>query len=262
MKMFSLLFLFSLFSLQGESKTWDLPLFKKEPPLHLVEIQPGKFTMGSPLYEKGRDSDEAEFQVSITKPYWISTVETTAEQWEMIMQKRPEYFKWMDLKNAPVNQVTWTEVMDFCKKITILAQEKGLLTQNQKITLPTEAQWEYACRAGTTSPFPFYLDEIKKFSVCADTSISTRTVKIRKPNPWGLYDMQGNVAEWCLDWYAPYPTTSQNDYHGPENGKKKVARGGSWANFAIDLRSAKRFPQNPEGRPSYVGFRVVIVDVP
>jgi formylglycine-generating enzyme required for sulfatase activity len=156
----------------------------------------------------------------------------------------------------PVETVFWADAVEFCGKLSAMPAEK---TAGHVYRLPTEAEWEYACRAGTTTAYGFGDDAsgLGDYGWFDDNSdSSTHSVGEKKPNAWGLYDMHGNVWEWCQDWYGDYPSGSATDPTGATSGYG-VIRGGSWVNNAGSCRSANRRRSTPEGRSSYLGFRVL-----
>ena len=200
---------------------------------------PGTFMMGSSIWERDRHTDETQHQVTLTKGFWMMETEVTQKQWNAIMGTNPSEFKG---DNLPVEQVSWDDCQEFCRKCAQL----GLPVQ-----LPTEAQWEYACRAGSTGAYSgdqgWY-----------DTS-KTHPVGTKMPNAWGLYDMYGNVWEWCADWYYVYPSESVTDPAGPMNGSNRVYRGGSWFGYSSCCRSAYRAYELPDARLNNLGFRGIKV---
>ena len=205
---------------------------------------PGTFMMGSPTTEEGRDSCETQHQVTLTKGFWMLETEVTQKQWKAIMGNNPSDFKGDDL---PVENVSWNDCQEFCRKCAQL----GLPVQ-----LPTEAQWEYACRAGTTGAYAGNLDEMAWYD--SNSGSKTHPVGTKTPNAWGLYDMHGNVCEWCQDWYdEDYPSGSVTDPAGPSNGSYRVFRGGSWCGSARYCRSASRYDNVPVYREYGIGFRCV-----
>ena len=206
---------------------------------------PGTFMMGSPSSDEGRYSNETQHQVTLTKGFWMMETEVTQKQWKAVMGTNPSKFKGDDL---PVEQVSWNDCQEFCKKCTKL----GLPVQ-----LPTEAQWEYACRAGTTGAYAGNLDEMAWYNESYAKG-STHPVGTKKPNAWGLYDMHGNVWEWCQDRYdRDYPSGSVTDPVGPKSGSARVDRGGGWNSIAGYCRSAGRSSDSPEYRGYSLGFRCV-----
>jgi formylglycine-generating enzyme required for sulfatase activity len=155
--------------------------------------------------------------------------------------------------NCPVENISWLDAVEFCKKLSDLPEER---VAGRVYRLPTEAEWEYSCRAGSTTAFfcdSFDLEDYAWFS-----SSSTHPVVGKKPNPWGLYDMHGNVWEWCSDWYGDYPTSSVIDPVGPASGSLRSVRGGSWRNRPETCRSAYRYRLAPETRNRDLGFRVAL----
>ena len=209
----------------------------------------GTFMMGSPKEEICRFFNEAQHSVTLTKGFWILETEVTQAMWLSVRGMISCYF---DGANRPVECVSWENCQKFCQE---LSDEIGM-----KISLPTEAQWEYACRAGTTGPYAGNLDEMGWYS--NNSNNETHPVGQKKPNAWGLYDMHGNVWEWCQDWYDDnYPIGAVTDPTGPNNGSRYVVRGGGWTDNHIgDCRSAIRLslPQNYEGK--HTGFRVIATD--
>ena len=197
--------------------------------------------MGSPESEEDRESDETQHRVTLTKGFWMMETEVTQEQWKVVMGNNPSNIKGDDL---PVERVTWNDCQEFCKKCAQL----GLPVQ-----LPTEAQWEYACRAGSTGAYASILDAMAWYN--GDSG--THPVGTLKPNAAGLYDMHGNVWEWCADWYGEYPSESVTDPVGPSTGSRRVFRGGGWDDSAGYCRSANRGYCVPGDRYYYLGFRCV-----
>lgn len=235
----------------------------KSKPLEMVLIQPGTFTMGSPETETYRFKDEGpQHQVTITKPFYMGKYEVTQAQWQSIMGNNPSYFKG---NNLPVEQINWEESQTFIQKLNQL----GLGT----FRLPTEAEWEYACRAGTTSRFYWGedLDNLRQ----EDLSINnyawtafnarerTHDAGLKAPNAWELYDMSGNVFEWCQDWLGDYSSLPQIDPTGPDSrpsnaGSTRVFRGGCWRYSSESCRSANRiFCYSSDSGYDTIGFRLV-----
>ncbi len=242
----------------------------------MVSIKPGVFTMGSPSSEQGRDSDEKEHRVTISKPYYMGATEVTQGQWRAVMGGNPSSFKG---DNLPVERVSWFDAVKYCNE---LSQKEGLTSaykiNGESVTwtrsadgyrLPTEAEWEYACRTGTTTPFNtggcISTDESNydgnyPLSGCTKGRYRKKTVSVGSfsPNAWGLYDMHGNVREWCWDWYGKdYPGGSETDPAGPAGGFRRVSRGGGWSSYARYCRSANRYGNTPGYSINYLGFRLV-----
>ena len=238
--------------------------------LEMILIPAGTFTMGSPATEKDRlPGEEPQHKVTITKPFYMGKFHVTQEQYEAVMGTNPSYFKGRP-KN-PVEQVTWFDAVAFGEK---LAKQSG--AADVRLSLPTEAQWEYACRAGTQTRFYFGDDENElehyawygKNSGVDTAGYGTHPVGEKKPNKFGLHDMHGNVHAWCRDWYDRkyFSDSPKDDPLGPEkgefqnaiNGAARVARGGAWNYFYGHCRSAFRGNIAPDSRSDSSGFRVVV----
>jgi formylglycine-generating enzyme required for sulfatase activity len=218
----------------------------------MVYIQPGTFMMGSPSNESERDSDERQHKVTLTKGFYMGATEVTQAQWKAVMGNNPSYFKG---DNRPVEQVSWNDCKEFIRKLN---RQEG----TDKYRLPTEAQWEYACRAGSKKRFCFgdsdsRLGDYVWYS--NNSSSKTHSVAQKKPNAWGLYDMHGNIWEWCQDGFGKYPLSHVTDPEGPSN---RVLRGGSWNNNARNIRSANRNRNNPDNRNSNIGFELPALQLP
>lgn len=222
--------------------------------LDLVLISPGSFTMGSPSPDQDRVPDEGPLrQVQITKAFYLGKYEVTQDQYKGVMGRNPSNLL---AGSQPVEMVSWEDAAAFCKKLG------AELTRS--IRLPTEAEWEYACRAGTQTRF--YWGEDPHHSRIGDyawhgknSGGRPRVVGLKKPSGWGLYDMAGNVWEWCSDWYAEtYAGLSGTDPQGPLLGKTRVLRGGGFLCVAQDCRSASRSDGSPLGRNDCIGFRIVL----
>jgi len=217
-------------------------------------IPAGEFMMGSPGTESDREDDETQHRVTITKPFYLGETEVTQEQYEKVMGTNPSEFK--DPQN-PVETVSWDDAVEFCRKLSAMPAEK---TKGYEYRLPTEAEWEYACRSGTTTAYGFGDDasRLGDYGWFEDNSGSkTHPVGEKKPNGWGLYDMHGNVYEWCQDRYGNYPSGSATDPTGATSGSDRVLRGGSWFNYAGYCRSASRHWLTPVYRSDDLGFRVL-----
>ena len=213
--------------------------------------------MGSPPNESERSGNEFQHEVTLTKGLWIADTTVTQALWEVMMGENPSRFKGEEL---PVDSVNWEETQAFIVKMNGLKAEL-------KLCLPTEAQWEYACRAASTTPF-CWGDQINSTLVNFDGSHpynkgspsqdrgETVAVKELPCNDWGLYQMHGNVWEWCQDWFANYPAKPVIDPKGPESGVSRVLRGGSWFNGGRHCRSAARVHRYPSFRYDDLGFRL------
>ena len=223
-----------------------------------VLLPAGTFTMGSPSDEPGRDLDEGpQHQVTLTQAFYMQTTEVTQEQWEAVMGNNPSFF--MECPTCPVETVSWNDVQNYIAQMNL----KGEGTYS----LPTEAQWEYAARAGSTTAFANgritetergydpNLDVIGWYSY--NSGDETHPVGRKLSNAWGLYDMSGNVWEWCQDWYDGYSSSAMTDPTGPSFGSTRVRRGGRWSACARRCRSASRCSSSPEDRCNYIGFRLL-----
>ncbi len=214
---------------------------------------PGEFFMGSPPGEADRNDDERQHRVILRKGFWISRTECTQGQWKKVMGANPSMYSGDDL---PVEKVSWYECKDWVEKMN----QRSPVPGGWKWKLPTEAQWEYACRAGTDTAYA-YGSYISAESVKYDTKDS-QTVKVGNypPNRWGLVDVHGNVQEWCADWYnEKYYGEGQKDPSGPESGSFRIFRGGSWVGGEKYCRSAHRGRFKPDFKHQSVGFRPVLV---
>ena len=229
--------------------------------MNFVYIKPGSFMMGSPSDEPERQGlRETQHRVTLTKGFYLQTTEVTQGQWKAVMGSNPSRFKDCG-DDCPVEKVSWHDVQKFIKKL-------NRMEGTEKYRLPTEAEWEYACRAGTTTPFSFgrclssdqaNYDGNNPLTECSKGKYRKKTLPVGSfsPNAWGLYDMHGNVWEWCQDrWYRDYPTGSVTDPYGYSSGFRRVYRGGSWNRFARFCRSASRSYSAHESRYSRLGFRL------
>ena len=281
--------------------------------LKMARIPAGRFVMGSDADEADRREDEVRHEVTITRPFYMGVYEVTQKQYYDIMLPDFDHDSWQYARGPlhaglafyyrarkgrgdyvggklklghPMECVTWHRAREFCRKLTERERKAGRLPKGYVYRLPTEAEWEYACRAGTKGPYNVegdgdnkdYLKSANYLRSFANVDAG-RTVAVgrRKPNAWGLYDMHGNVYEWCLDWYGPYPTGKAKDPTGPAEGRKKVARGGCFFGLApysppghaargdcfsdagLFLRSASRYKFSPDAKfYAILGFRVVL----
>jgi formylglycine-generating enzyme required for sulfatase activity len=218
--------------------------------LRLVLVPAGEFIMGSPEGEDGREADETQHRVRITKPFWLGKYEVTQGQWKAMMGYIFGDFK----AAAPVEWVSWNDIQDFLKKAS---QRTG-----ETVSLPTEAQWEYACRSGTATRFNGGQDSDDSMAKLgwyrSNSNKKTHVVGQQGANAWGLHDMHGNVREWCADQYDSgyYGSSPKDDPTGPPGGGRRVLRGGSWKCSAADCRSARRGWGSSVYRAP--GFRVVV----
>ena len=220
--------------------------------LEMLWCPPGTFTMGSPASEADRVDDETRHTVTLTEGFWLGKYEVTQAQWESIMGSNPSHFVG---SNLPVENVSWDEVTLFCAKLTERERKAGRLPEGYAYQLPTEAQWEYACRAGTKTAFSFGNSITAKQANYNDYVGQTTAVGSYPANAWGFHDMHGNVWEWCRDRYGDYPSGTVTDLMGPADGSERVLRGGSWNFIGQYLRSANRNGFGPGFRSYYLGFR-------
>ncbi|HLP25523.1 MAG TPA: TonB family protein, partial [Acidobacteriota bacterium] len=241
-------------------ETWGISLEKLRAPevgqewtipdvsLTLIPIAAGTFKMGS---ENGNADEKPITQVTITRPFWLGKTEVTQAQWAAVMGNNPSNFKG---ESRPVEQVSWDETMEFCRRLTDRERAAGRMPEGYAYTLPTEAQWEYACRAGTTGDYARSLDATAWHS--GNSGNQTHEVGAKQANVWGLHDMLGNVWEWCLDWYGAYPGGSMTDPAGARSGSFRVDRGGGWVGTALFCRSDYRDWGEPGRRSDMLGFRL------
>jgi uncharacterized protein (TIGR02996 family) len=223
----------------------------------LALIPAGSFLMGSPGKELGRFADEGpRHKVTLTRPFFLGVFQVTQAQWRAVMGTNPSHFPG---DHHPVERVSWDEAREFCRSLS--EREK------RSYRLPTEAEWEYACRAGTTTPFYFggtLSDQLANYDANVTYANSLRGTYRRRtvpvggfpPNAWGLYDMHGNVREWCEDRFGSYGRGAVTDPQGVQTGTDRVARGGAWYNVPGYCRCAFRRSHSPDSQDSEVGFRV------
>jgi formylglycine-generating enzyme required for sulfatase activity len=236
--------------------------------MKLVLISPGRFLMGSPPDEADRQENEHQHEVEITRPFYMGVFPVTQADYQRVMGSNPSNFKG---SNRPVEQASWQEAVDFCNRLSQSAAEQ---TSGRTYRLPTEAEWEYACRGGASSSIPFHFGRSLSTTQAnfdgdfpyggaskGPNRRQTTDVGSFDPNAWGLYDMHGNVWEWCQDWFGEnyYKQSSRQDPQGPATGLKRVVRGGAWSNSGANLRAASRHRFDPGQRGSGFGFRVVLL---
>jgi formylglycine-generating enzyme required for sulfatase activity len=287
-------------------KTWNLPL-NESTALPMNWIPAGTFTMGAPDNETGRKADESpETIVTLSKGYWLGKTEVTIGQWKAVTgmnvrdkalqlladstlydfnskkitisdfmgfdKKDPDKILSHENDEIPMYFVSWYEAMQFCKKLTEKEHAAHRLPAGYQYTLPTEAQWEYACRAGTNGPI--YAGSTDQVAWYGANSFKDYTGKglghpnagphnagTKLANKWGMQDMLGNLWEWCYDWYGPYSGGKATDPRGPEAGSFKVNRGGSFGSGIYDERSASRAQNPPNEDSAWRGFRVALTAV-
>lgn len=217
-------------------------------------IPPGEFLMGSPENESGRSDDETQHIVTISKGFWLAKNEVTQAQWKAVMNTNPSRFQGDSL---PVESVSLDDIAGsggFIEKVNRFAGKEGAFS------LPTEAQWEYACRAGTSGLYAGNLDSLAWYD--ENSGGKPHPVGLKTPNAWGLHDMHGNVWEWCADWDGPYSESAVADPVGATSGSLRVIRGGCWVNSAIGTRCANRHHIWPNDAYYSIGFRVARSSVP
>lgn len=224
--------------------------------------------MGSPRSETDRESDEEQVSVTLSRGFWLGQTEVTQGLWESVMGTTP----WVEHgdtdsyragANYPVVYVNWEDATEFCRKLTARERAAGRLPSGWAYQLPTEAQWEYACRAGTTTPYngdgTGVLGDYAWYAVNA-WDIGERYAHLvgqKKANRWGLYDMHGNVWEWCQDWYGG-KLPGGRDPLASAGGSLRVCRGGGWYSTARYCRSANRDGSGPSRRDNDLGFRCAL----
>jgi len=215
--------------------------------MRFLPISVGTFTMG----DANGDGDETPHQVTLTQPFELGVYEVTQEQYEAVMGTNPSKSTG---PQRPVENVRWGHAVEFCRKLSELPAEKSA---GYVYRLPTEAEWEYACRAETTTKYSSgdSESELGGYAWFRINSVRTHPVGLRKPNQWGLYDMHGNVREWCQDWHGDYQSGSVTDPTGPASGDSRALRGGCFRNHSSDVRSANRNSIQPDIRDSTFGFR-------
>lgn len=240
-------------------------LYKNSLGMEFALIPAGTFIMGSPLNEPNRKKDEVQHKVTVNEPFYIQTTEVTLGQWRTLMGKK-FFGRRKGADNMPAVRVSWHDCMDFIKKLNALSE--------WSYRLPTEAEWEYACRAGSSTAYSWgttidcgkamYSNNSLKSKDCLDY-IRSKGLHVDQPAPvksylhnsWGLYDMHGNVWEWCQDWYGDYSATEKINPLGPDSGSERVRRGGSWFKYGYSCRSANRNYGHPGSRYKTTGFRLV-----
>jgi len=223
--------------------------------MKMIWLPGGSFRMGD-LTGNGK-SDEQPVRTVELSGYHLGATEVSQEQWKQVMGSKSLHFSGDDL---PMERVNWEHALVFCKRLTEREQAAGRLTRGRVYHLPTEAQWEYACRAGTEEDFAGDLEEIAWYGGGIETG-STLAVATKKPNAWGFHDMHGNVWEWCRDRYQDsYKGIGSLDPIGPPSGEYRVLRGGSWfSRTGSSLRSSSRSRDHPARRNVFIGFRVAVV---
>lgn len=226
----------------GTTKTISLPGGET---LEMIWCEPGSFMMGSPVAEEGRFDDEPLHPVTLTKGFWLGKYEVTQRQWQSVMGDNPSKFKNPD---HPVEGVSWEDCNAFISRLNVVL---GGVAR-----FPTEAEWEYACRAGSSGAVSGNGQLMEMAWYDANSGNETHDVGKNLSNAWGFYDMHGNVLEWCYDWFGKLDTLSHIDPKGPPTGSFRVLRGGCWFFYARDCRSAYRLKRDPVLRNAIYGFRL------
>jgi len=255
-----------------------------EPPTDVAWIEAGTFVMGSPTNEAARGpNDETQHTVTLTRGFYIAKYLVTQGAYLSLLNTNPSYFTssngfTTDL-TLPVEQVSWNDASNYCAQLTRQEQAAGHIFSNWTYRLPTESEWEYACRAGTTTPFYYgsnllsgmanfdgeyeYIGGFGTTNYPQGTYVDrTTSVGSYQANAFGLYDLAANTWEWCHDWYAVYSTNTVIDPQGPATGSQRIFRGGAFNSYGKECRSAMRDSYNPEFGFNTVGFRVVLAAGP
>ncbi|HRI13683.1 MAG TPA: formylglycine-generating enzyme family protein, partial [Verrucomicrobiota bacterium] len=236
---------------------------------------PGRFRMGSAPDEPGHRADESQVEVTLTKGFWVGKFEVTQGQWQRVVGEAPGPLNAGAGEDFPVYWINFAEAEQFCRQLTTETRANGSLPVGWAVRLPSEAQWEYACRAGTTTAFSFgdtLTDREANFGkpyngtpTGVPGSASTRVGSFRA-NAWGVHDMHGNEFEWCRDWYhsrlpggADPDLSERKGLPNRDGTYSRVRRGGAWMDPAAFCRSALRLRYEPERRADHIGFRVVVV---
>jgi len=250
--------IYALQVVSGQYNIVNEPLITNTLGMTFTLIPSGTFIMGSPENEIGHESDEKQYTVTISKPFYIQTTEVTQEQWVSVMENNPSYFSSCG-NNCPVENISWDDIQTFLSKLNAMG--------DGHYSLPTEAQWEYAARAGSTTSLPNgelietgcaidpQLSNIAWY--CGNSESKTHPVAQKQPNAWGLYDIPGNVWEWCQDWYDNYPSTSVIDPVGPLSGSQRVIRDCGYDSNAVYCRSANRVRNYPDVKSKFFGIRLL-----
>ena len=276
-----------VFANEAEDKKTDAPVVatsskagdeREIAGVKLCWCPPGKYIMGSPKSEPERRPDEDQVEVTLTNGFWIGKYEVTQKQWKQVVGEFPGERTAGEGDAFPVYTINFAEAEGFCQKLSVKAHTTGELPKEWEFRLPTEAQWEYACRAGTTTATAFGNTlssnqanfQGKSYNGAEEGPALKRTAPVGsyRPNAWGLYDMHGNVYEWCRDWsHAELPGGNDPDLYSAkatalvnrDGTVSRVRRGGCWADQGWPCRSASRLRFEPERRHDHIGFRVVAV---
>ena len=226
----------------------------------MLWVEPGTFTMGSPTTETGRSTNETEHNVTLTKGFYLGKYEVTQAQYEAVMTGNtdslsPTPSEWPNNPNRPVEKVSWADAQIFLSRLN--AQQSGNIPAGWSYVLPTEAEWEYACRAGTTTAYSWGATIATSNANYSSSGLSqTSDAGNYAANPWGFFDMHGNVWEWTADRYGTYSSGAQTDPTGAASGSDRAVRGGGWTVTGPYVRSAYRANGTPSYRFNFIGFRV------
>ncbi len=235
-----------------QGKSFTLPGLGME----MIWIQPGTFQMGSPEDEEERIDNEVQHLVEITRGFWLGKFEVTEGDYREIMNERPSSLTHV-VGKFPVETVTWIMAVKFCAILTKRERDAKRLSASYEYGLPTEAQWEYACRAGTTTAR--YTEDLSEIAWFSENTNTVHEVGKKRPNAWGLHDMLGNVWELCTDWHGPYPEGPVKDPKGPDIGEFCIIRGGGWRGArAKECRAAYRRWISPAMSFNALGFRLCL----
>jgi formylglycine-generating enzyme required for sulfatase activity len=234
----------------------------------MVFVPPGAFMMGCPTNEVGYSPKEGpQAAVTISRGFWVGKYLVTQGEYLGLTGSNPSFFNANSGYGAdltrPVDSVPWFDATNFCSQLTQQEQAAGRIPTDSVYRLPTEAEWEYACRAWTSTRFsygddPGYVNLTNYAWYYGNSAEMTHPVGQKLPNSWGLYDMHGNLEEWCQDWYGPYSGGATIDPQGPATGSLRVLRGGYWEDTAVYCRSASRNQHEPDAQHYHIGFRIVL----
>lgn len=220
--------------------------------IRMLPVPPGDFLMGS---REGERDEQNVTRVTISRPFWLGETEVTQRAWRAVLVRIPAHF--VADYEQPVEQVSWAEAAGFCRILTEHARAQGLLPAGYVYRLPTEAEWEYACRAGSAGAYAGKAKAMAWFE--RNSGNATHVVAQKKPNAWGFFDMHGNVWEWCADWYAPaHPGGAATDPRGPRLGEMRVRKGGSWWEPLDFCTSSFRGRSPPDEQAFHIGFRIAL----
>ena len=233
---------------------------------YMIEVEGGMFTMGA----QGIDFDALEDEmpthnVELSK-YYIGETEVTQALWQAVMDTNPSRFNIGDVSQKPVENVSWNDCQLFVDRLNQLCEERlNQLSENYTdkklvFAVPTEAQWEFAARGGVKSKTTRFSGSNYPSDVAwfIENSATTKTVKTKDPNELGIYDMSGNVSEWCSDWYGLFSATYQENPLGHHSGTKRVVRGGSWTSTSVNCRCTARDSEEPQYHNEQIGLRLVL----